>query len=240
MRYLQTIWLGLLLLAGISLRAQDIPAVPVPQQLVTDYTNTLTGEQRDALEEKLVAFDDSTSTQIAVVIVSTTGDRDIADYSLELFRKWGIGNKEHDNGVLLLIARNARRLYITTGYGVEGTLPDITCKHIIDEVIVPRFKGEDFYAGIDEGTDAIMDATRGEYTAPEGYAESHHQYPLWQRILFWIAGIIIFLILLKTGLLWPILRITASIVFSGGGSSGGGFGGFGGGSSGGGGAGGKW
>lgn len=243
MHRFKKILLVFFLLTGWIANAQEasIPARPSPERLVNDYTNTLTGDQTNALEAKLVNFDDSTSTQVAVVIVPTTGDRDIAEYALELFRSWGIGNKNTNNGVLLLIARNSRKLNITTGYGVEGALPDITCKHIIDEIIVPRFKGEDYYAGIDEGTDAIMQATRGEYTAPEGYAESRHEYPLWQRILFWIVGIIVLFILIKTGLLWPILRIATSIVFSSGGSSsGGGFGGFGGGSSGGGGASGSW
>ncbi|MFN8244158.1 MAG: TPM domain-containing protein [Ferruginibacter sp.] len=242
MHQLKKIWLCLFLLTGLLAQAQQIPPSPQPPRLVTDYTNTLTGDQRDALEDKLVLFDDSTSTQVAVVIVNTTGDRAIEDYALELFRSWGIGNKKTNNGVLLLITRNDHKLNITTGYGLEGALPDITCKHIIDEVIVPRFKGDDYYAGIDEGTDAIMQATRGEYTAPEGYAVSRHEYPLWQRILFWIVGIIVLFILIKTGLIWPILRIATSIVFSGGGSSSGGssFGGFGGGSSGGGGASGSW
>ncbi len=201
---------------------------------------TLTEDQRQALENKLDAFNDSTSTQIAVVIIPTLNGKDIADYNVELFRAWGVGTKEHNNGVVLLIVKDDRQLNITTGYGLEGALPDITCKEIIDQVIVPQFKGDDYYRGIDEGTDAIMQAVKGEYSAPEGHTNSH-KYPLIVRILFWIIGIIVLFILIKTGLLWPLLNIVSSIAFSSSGSSsGGGFSGFGGGSSGGGGASGSW
>ena len=212
-----------------------------PQRLVNDYTQTLTIDQEEVLENKLVAFYDSTSTQVAVVIIPTLKGNEIADYNLKLFRAWGVGSKEHNNGILLLISKEDRQLNITTGYGVEGPLPDITSKEIIDEIIVPQFKGDDYYRGIDEGTTAIIKAVRGAYSSPVAPTTSH-QYPLLVRILFWIIGIIIVLFLIKMGWFWPLLRIATSIVFSGGGSrsGGGGFGGFGGGSSGGGGASGSW
>ena len=214
---------------------------PSPQRLVNDLTNTLTAAQEQALENKLVAFNDSTSTQIAVVIIPSLGDNEIAAFNVRLFRAWGVGTKKHNNGIVLLIVKDDRKLNITTGYGLEGALPDITCKGIIDDIIVPQFKGDDYYRGIDDGTTAIMKAVAGEYSSTENKTTSHH-YPLIVRILFWIVVIIVLIILLKTGLLWPILNIVSSIAFSGSGSSGGGsgFGGFGGGSSGGGGASGSW
>ena len=217
--------------------------------LVTDYASTLTADQRQALEDKLVAFNDSTSNQIAVVIVPTLKGNDIADYTTEVFRAWGIGTKKNNNGVMLLISVDTshRELHIATGYGLEGALPDVTCKEIIDDIIVPKFKDQDLYRGIDEGTDAIMQAVKGEYGTSSGddtissATKSPHHHSLLVRILLWIGGIIVLLILLKTGLLWPVLNI-ASIIFSGSGSGGGGggFSGFGGGSSGGGGASGSW
>ena len=91
-----------LIIASVTANAQiekELPAKPVPQKLVVDYTNTLAPDQKEALERKLAAFDDSTSTQIAVVLVETTGDRDIADYAVALGRTWGIGNKEFNNGI---------------------------------------------------------------------------------------------------------------------------------------------
>ncbi|MEO6404616.1 MAG: TPM domain-containing protein [Ferruginibacter sp.] len=133
------------------------------QVLVNDFAGILTADQKAALENKLVAFDDSTSTQVAVVIINDLQGFDVADYAVQLGRAWGIGGKEFSNGVLLLISVNDHKLNIATGYGVEGALPDITAKHIIDEEIVPNFKGQDYYRGIDQGTDAIIKAVKGEY-----------------------------------------------------------------------------
>lgn len=256
MKFIIKIFFALLFISfAFVAHTQDIPAKPVPPRLVNDYTNTLTGDQRQALERKLVILDDSTSTQISVVIVETTGDYDIAEYAVKLGREWGIGGKERSNGVLLLIAKGDRRLHIATGYGVEGALPDITAKHIIEDIIRPNFKGDDYYRGIDEGTDAIIKAVKGEYNTPKKARGKKSKFP------FILAIIIIFLILSRgggggkggqfmsrrgsRGLAGPLLL--GSLLggsggrsgWSGGGSSGG-FGGFGGGSFGGGGASGSW
>lgn len=227
-----------------------------PTQLVNDYTGTLTTDQRQALENKLVAFDDSTSTQITVVIIPSLNGNDIADYNVKLGRAWGVGGKEFNNGVVLLIAKGDRKLNIATGYGVEGALPDITCKRIIDNVIVPNFKGDDYYRGIEEGTDAIMQAVKGEYTAPADYHKKKGTGSA-GRIIFIIIMIILFLVI-KGGrggggsfmsrrgfAAWTIGNMlsgggSGGGWSGGGGGSSGGFGGFGGGSFGGGGASGSW
>jgi len=226
-----------------------------PTQLVNDFTGTLTPDQRQALENKLVAFDDSTSTQIAVVIIPTLNGRDIADYNIELGRAWGVGGKESNNGIVLLIAKNDRKLNIATGYGLEGALPDLTAKQIIEDIIRPNFKGEDYYRGIEEGTDAIIQSVKGEYQAPKSYGKKKTSGG---RIVFIIIMIIIFLLLSgrKGGgggsfmsrrgfAAWTIGSMLSNGGrgggwSGGGGSSGGGFGGFGGGSFGGGGASGSW
>jgi len=229
------------------------------QELVNDFTNTLTADQKQALEHKLVAFDDSTSTQIAVVIVPSLNGNEISDYNVKLGRAWGVGGKEFSNGVVLLIAKDDHKLNIATGYGVEGALPDITAKHIIDEVIVPNFKGDDYYRGIEEGTDAIIQAVKGEYKAPEGYNKSKGKGGGLGRIIFIIVIIVIFLaisggkggggsFMSRRGFAaWTIANMlsgggsgSGGGWSGGGGSSGGGFGGFGGGSFGGGGASGSW
>jgi len=229
-----------------------------PTKLVNDFTNTLTADQQQALERKLVAFDDSTSTQIAVVIIPTLDGNEISDYNVKLFRAWGVGGKEHNNGVVLLIAKNDHKLNITTGYGVEGALPDITCKQIIEDIIVPNFKGDDYYRGIEEGTDAMMQAVKGEYKAPEGYNKKSGAGSV-MRIVFIIILIIVFLAVNGGGggggsfmsrrgfTAWTIGNILSNMGGSGrgggggwSGGGGGGFGGFGGGSSGGGGASGSW
>jgi uncharacterized protein len=236
-----------------------IPEAPNPPRLVVDLTGTLTQDQQQALERKLVAYDDTTSNQIAVVIISTTGDYDISDFSFALGRKWGVGNKEKNNGVVLLIAKNDRKVFIAPGYGLEGAIPDITAKQIVENIIVPNFKGNDFYRGIDEGTDAIISAAQGEFVAEQGYAQRGQKgrpFPLIGIIIL----IIVFIIIAKSGgggrggsfmsrrgyrninrpnIFWfPPSGGGGGGGFGGGG--GGGFGGFGGGSFGGGGAGGSW
>lgn len=129
--------------AGIT---QNIPPRPSPPRLVNDYTNTLSADQQAALEQKLVAYDDSTSNQVAIVIVPTTGDYAPVDYATKLGRVWGIGNKRTNNGVVILVAKDDRQVFISPGYGLEGALPDITVKSIVEDVIKPNFRQEDFFA----------------------------------------------------------------------------------------------
>lgn len=162
-KYLKITIISTLLLAGV-VRAQDFPATP--NKLVNDYTNTLSASDVDRLERKLVAFDDSTSTQIAVVVMQSTGQYDIADYGVRLAQHWGIGGKEHDNGILLLVALGDRAVTIQTGYGVEGAVPDAIAYRIIESEIKPSFRQGDYFTGIDRATDALIAHTKGEYKAP--------------------------------------------------------------------------
>ena len=168
-------------LCGRSQNSFDPESVLTPrtgqQHLVNDFTNTLTADQAQALENKLVAYNDSTTTQIAVVIVPTIGNYEINDYNTKLGRAWGVGGKEFNNGVVLLISKDDRKLNIATGYGTEGALPDITAKHIIEDIIVPQFKGNDYYRGINEGTDSIMKALKGEFKAPPAKKSKGFKFP---------------------------------------------------------------
>ncbi len=232
-----------------------IQTPPAPPKLVNDYAGILTDAQQQSLEVKLTRFNDSTSTQITVVIVPRLDGMDVADAANELGRNWGVGQIKKNNGVILLISKEDRKLNISPGYGLEGALPDITCKEIIDDIIVPKFKGEDYYRGIDEGTDAIMQAVKGEFTATPGY---HKKSTSFGRILFYIFMIVIFLLTFVRGggsggsftggrgfAAWTIGSMfmgggSSGSGFGGGGGGGGGFGGFGGGSFGGGGASGGW
>lgn len=226
------------------------------QQLVNDFANVLSSLQKQTLEEKLVKFDDSSSTQIVVVLVPNLGGYDVSDYAVKLGRAWGVGDKEFNNGVVLLISTDDHKLNISTGYGVEGALPDVTASHIINEQIVPKFKGGDYYGGINSGVDAIIKATKGEYKAPKGYHKRGGSSAV--KIIFLVIFIIVFLSIFGRGgggggtfmsrrgfrgfngpFIFPIGGGGGG--WSGGGSSGGGgFGGFGGGSFGGGGASGSW
>jgi uncharacterized protein len=141
--------------------AQTFPVKP--NKLVNDYTGTLSGDQINSLEQKLVAFDDSTSTQVAVVIIKSLEGYDVTDYAVRLAESWGIGGAKNNNGVLLLVSLGDRKVTIQTGYGVEGALPDAITKRIIENEITPNFKSGDYYGGISQGTDAIISYTKGEY-----------------------------------------------------------------------------
>ena len=143
--------------------AQDFPPAPVPAKLVNDFAQILTASQRQNLEQVLVAFDDSTSNQIAVVTLQSVGGYDIAQYAAELAERWGIGRNGRDNGILLLVAVQDRRVSIATGYGLEGAVPDAIAKRIINTDITPAFKQNDYYAGIARGVRSLMLHTRGEY-----------------------------------------------------------------------------
>ena len=169
-----------------------IPPKPNPPRLVNDYTRTLTPEQAQALEQKLVAYDDSTSNQVAVVIMNSTGDYPIDDVALGIIRGWGVGGKEHSNGVVILIAKDDHKIRIEVGYGLEGAIPDVTAKSIIDNDLTPNFRAGNFYRGIDDATDDIMKAAAGEYKAPAGYHQKGKGFPIGGLIIFLIIMFVIF------------------------------------------------
>jgi len=234
--------------AQSTFNAKDLLNPPTgTQQLVNDFTGVLTSDQKHALEIKLVQFNDSTSTQIVVVIVPNIGDYEIADYGVKLGRAWGVGGKEFSNGVVLLISKDDRKLNISTGYGVEGALPDVTCKHIIEELIVPNFKGNDYYRGIEEGTDAIIKVTKGEYKVDANYSKEEELGPKGKIRLLILIILGIYLFTRRRGGGGSLMSNGGAFLLGsalggggGGGSSSGGFSGFGGGSFGGGGSSGSW
>lgn len=153
----------LLSFVAVNSYANLFPESPKPFKYVNDYTNTLTTEQVKNLEAKIVDFSHKTSSEIAIVIVPTTGDYDISSYAFELGDKWGIGKKDINNGILMLIAKNDRKIFIATGQGLEGALPDATIASIIRNEITPYFKNGDYYQGINNGLSTILAATVGEY-----------------------------------------------------------------------------
>src|SRR5512139_2954800 len=150
----------LLLLAAPAL-ALEVPSAP--QGRVSDYTGALTVDQRRNLEEKLARFEEETANQIAVVIIPTLAGDSLEDYSIRLAEKWRIGRKRKDNGVILLVVLQDRKIRMEVGYGLEGVLPDSLAGDIIRREIAPRFGQGQFYQGIQSGVDAIMAATKGEY-----------------------------------------------------------------------------
>lgn len=161
--YTVFIILSLLAVSVVPLRAQNIPARPNPPRLVNDIAGVLSAEQRDILEQKLVALDDSTSNQIAIVLVNSLNDYPIEDYSVKLFRAWGIGNKGTNNGVLIVSAINDHKIRIEVGYGLEGAIPDITANSIIENDIVPSFRTDNYFQGLNAAVTDLSKAAAGEY-----------------------------------------------------------------------------
>lgn len=265
---MKKILLLIILFISVFAKAQienAVPAAPVPPRLVNDFTgHFLTHEQVQALEDKLVAYDDSTSNQVAIVIVDDLKGYSRDEYAIALGRKWGVGGqKQFSNGVVILVNTGEkggqRGVFIATGYGLEGAVTDLIADQIVQNSLLPNFREGNNYRGLDAATTDIMQAAAGRYTAPDGYHEGSSGGSI-LGLLF--AAFVIFIIIvivsrkggggggyvsrrgyrddwngpiiLPGG--WP--RGGGGGGWSGGG--GGGFGGFGGGGFGGGGAGGSW
>lgn len=162
-----------------------------PSGYVNDFAGVLTVEQKNALETKLSAFNASTSNEIAVVTVKNLGGDYIENYAVQLFKEWGIGNAKQDNGVLLLVALEDRKMRIEVGYGLEGALTDSLASQIIRNDLTPAFKQNDFYGGIYLATDHIIEATKGEYTS-EGKNTKEINIPP-EALLFTLVLIVQFL-----------------------------------------------
>ena len=137
-------------------------AVPPLQSRVTDLTGTLTGQQRSALEQTLAEFEARKGSQIAVLLVPTTQPETVDQYAVRVEEQWKLGRKGVDDSVLLVIAKQDRKLRIEVGYGLEGALPDVAAKRIIEDDITPRFRQGDYYGGIRAGVDRIMRTLEGE------------------------------------------------------------------------------
>jgi uncharacterized protein len=140
--------------------------VPALTARVTDLTNTLSAQQRAALEERLAAFEARKGAQIAVLIVPTTQPEPIEQYGIRVAEQWKVGRKDVDDGAILIVALKDRTLRIEVGYGLEGVLPDAVANRIVEEVIVPRFKQGDFFGGIDAGVSRMMAVIEGEPLPP--------------------------------------------------------------------------
>ena len=153
-------WLLMAIFYAIAAQAQI--KVPDLGGRVVDLTSTLDPSQQQALEQRLGMFEQKKGTQIAVLIVPATDTESIEQFSMRVAEQWKLGRKKIDDGVILVIAKNERRLRIEVGYGLEGVLNDAVSKRIIDELIVPLFQRGDFYGGISAGVDAMIRAIEGE------------------------------------------------------------------------------
>ncbi len=257
----------LLLLPLFTIAQRDdnlFPQKPEPAVYVHDYAGWLAPQEKNALEQKIRAYHDSTTTQIVVMIRPDIGDYDKSSYAFELGNRWGIGRSDKDNGVVMLIKTQApeRGIFIATGYGTEGALPDITAGMIIRNTMGPYFRQQQYYQGINAGVDDIIQALSGEFKAEPSKPLSTGE----AIFIVLLIGLIFFLVV--GGIVYRLRKFSQFISHDGskrvnrrdhdggfgggwmgggwgGGSSGGGWGGggggsFGGGSFGGGGAGGDW
>lgn len=242
----------------------DIPKKPDLQTSVYDYAQILSPENKSALEQKLIRYADSTSTQIVVITIESLKGEDIGILTPKWGHAWGIGGTEqNDNGVIILLAKAEKKIWISAGYGLEDRLSAGIGGEITRNVIVPEFKKGDFYAGLDKGTNAIIDVFKGKYKAEPKHKKHKKSFPVLPIIIF----VIILLVLISkskkggggnSGGIGGGTSLMDAIILSslgrggfgggsfGGGSSGGGFGGggfgggFGGGGFSGGGSGGSW
>jgi len=161
-RLLRTRFAFGLLLAGLALLAWAQVAVPDLSRRVTDLTATLGADQVATLESKLAAFEAQQGSQIAVLILPTTQPEDIDQFGIRVAEQWKIGRAKIDDGVILIVAKEDRKLRLEVGYGLEGAIPDAIAKRVIAETITPYFKAGDFYGGIDAGVQQLMRLIEGE------------------------------------------------------------------------------
>lgn len=260
-----------LLFCLTSSAQEEFPVRPEPPRLVNDFAGLLSAEQQASLENKLVNFNLKTSTQIAIVTIKSISGYDPADYAVKLSEKWGIGQKGKNNGILILVkpklTNEKGEVYIAVGYGLEAVVPDaVASQTLVRAELLPAFKQNDYFKGLDRSTDVLIALTSGEFTADQyvkAVNKGRKSGGIGGFALIMIILVIVFIFKRGSGNSHGI-GTTQSFLggmllgnmlggshngswgnFSGGGgfgggSSGGGFGGFGGGSFGGGGAGGSW
>ncbi|MGQ0686060.1 TPM domain-containing protein [Bradyrhizobium sp.] len=193
MKVLRAVVMALLL--GWVLPAVALVAVPQLTGRVVDQTGTLSSGDAAQLTQRLADLERRKGSQIAVLIVPTTDGEPIEQFSLRVAEAWKIGRKKVDDGALLVVAKNDRRLRIEVGYGLEGVLTDVTTKRIIDEAITPKFKSGDFAGGVSDGVNRMIGLINGE-KLPE--PEPAHwdgsgltdAFPFWLALAFVVSGML--------------------------------------------------
>jgi uncharacterized protein len=258
----KVLFIVLFLLSMVGGKAQDIPAPMMPFRLVNDFAGLFSAAETASLEQKLLAYNDSTSTQIYVVTVNDLGGYPASDYTFRLGEAWGIGQKSKNNGAVILVkpkVGNSRgQAFIATGYGLEARINDAFAGRIVRNEMIPYFVEEDYFGGVNAAVDTMIARLSGEFAAEE---KEEGGTPV-IAIIILIIVFVLFFILFRGGgdqhidsdghrrstvppLFFPPImgsghRGGGFGGFGGGGFGGGGFGGGGGGSFGGGGAGGSW
>ena len=244
----------------MAMQLSAIPAKPQPERLVNDYADLFSSGQETNLERILTAFNDSTSNQIAVLTVNDLEGMPASEYAIRTGLEWGVGSEKFDNGIVILVKPKSStpgEVFIAVGYGLEGAIPDAYAKRIINNLMIPHFKENDYFGGVTEACGILMKLASGEISEA---SEDLDKEDMIMTMIFLVVLTIVLIILaiaMKNGnngrggggsryddvfTTGPII-IRSGNSFGGssfGGGFGGGFGGFGGGSFGGGGAGGSW
>jgi uncharacterized protein len=211
MKSIKIFFIIILLLLSFSVSAYYNPGKP--QSFVSDYAEMLSFQARQNLEVKLVQFEKETSNEIAVVTINNLKEDTIENFSGKLFEEWGIGKKDKNNGVLILISKEDREMRIEVGYGLEGALTDAQSYWIIQNIMGPAFRAQDYDKGITEAVDKIIAATKGEYIVSSNESAPINNlaflkfifyfllftFPIFASILarsksWWLGGVIGFLI----------------------------------------------
>lgn len=230
-RIIISVFLFVVVLAGLSssVSALDVPPAPTDIPIV-DTTNTLTQEQKNTIADSIAAVKNETSNQIAVLMIPSLNNDSLEDYSIRVAREWAIGNKEKDNGVLLLVIKDDRKIRIEVGYGLEGALTDARSSQIIRNVITPDFRQEKYFEGISSGLNSIKLAIQNEYDpASEQGSSIKLNGDFWQFIFFvvffgliwltsilarskswWAGGVVGGILGLIIGILWGFI-ITGAV-----------------------------
>lgn len=162
---MKSLILASLIFIPLFANAQEFPEPMDPPRMVNDYAGMLNSQEKGLLENKLRNFRDSTSTEFSVVIIRSIGPYDISQYGAALAENWGIGANQRDNGLLMLIALEDKKISISTGYGLEGSITDAQSKRVIDQYIAPNFRDGRYFKGVDEATSILMAMASGQYDA---------------------------------------------------------------------------
>lgn len=182
------------LFTQISFAQFDIPEKPAFQTSVYDYANVLSATEKAQLEEKLIKYSDSTTTQIVVITIESLKGEDIGILTPKWGQTWGIGGTEkNDNGVIILLAKAERKIWISAGYGLEDRLTAGIGGEITRNIIIPEFKAGSYYKGLDKGTDAIIDVFKGKYKGERKQQSKEKGFP----ILPLIVIVVIILVLIS-------------------------------------------
>ncbi len=204
MRYLCTAWAFLFLVMPSLCSAYTSP--DTASGFVNDFANILPIESRQELEQQLTAFAKEKNHEIAIAIIRSLEGDDIESYANKLFREWGIGTKEYNNGVLFLVAIDDRKMRIEVGYGLEGALTDLESKRIQEDIVRPLFREEKYGEGIVVGASSIMEAIEGEVLS----ASSSKKAPSWLNIIERYGGELLFIIIFFFSWIASILGRTKS------------------------------